>query len=343
MRKLKETIDKIKLDDYEREKMLHRILNHEEEKKRDKKAFLPRLAMFFLAFILVTGSCYALAKVFQIDDKFKFLFGKTDEELYEYGISGSAVSKTKEFTDAKITIQQTILDEKEIYIMLEVEGKEENIYLEEAYLSSGNSFDETILNQVKNQEEIDSMEIHCSETQKYGCYSRGLAFVNEKDRKTGYAISISIDGKLKEKEEVTLRLVSTKGKNYDIPFTLYKNEIKIKENKNVQIVYEEGNLVVSVKEVRVTPLHIIVDFNYSKPIENLSEEKQASLFANVFNENGTSDTYVTYKDGATSILRLEGNNLSTMSGGIGTKEEQIKNIESVKSVTIHGVAFSFEK
>ena len=338
MSKLKEAIDKIELDDYEREKILRRILTHKKgEEKGYAKKFFPRFATFLLAFILVSSSCYALVKVFHFDDKFQFLFGKTDEELNQYGVSGNDVGKTKEFEDSKVTIEQTILDEKEVYILLEIEGKKEDIYLEEVYLSSGSTFDETILERMKT----DTPEANCSETQMYGCYSRGLTFVKEENRKKGYAISISIDGKLKEKEEVTLRLMSTNGKNYDISFTLNKNDMKRKESKETRVVYEIADLTVSVNAIRVTPLHVIVDFNYSKPIENLSDIELASLYKEVFNEDSTNDTYVTYTDGNTSILRLEGNNLFTMAGGIGTKEEQIKNIDEIKSITIHGVNFLF--
>lgn len=315
----------------------------ETTKKFKIKTFALHLIVFLTAFILFSSSCYALMKIFHFDDKFTFLFDKTDEELSQYGVSASDVNLTKEFDDATIVINQTLLDEKEIYIAIEITGKKEAIYLSSAYLSSGNTFDETIIKRNELLDGTENIELSCDENNLYGCHSYGFSLLKSEEKTNGYALTLSITGKIKENQPVTLRLISNQNKEYDISFTLDKNVMKVKEKKFDNIIYNENGIIINVSAIRLTPLHVIIDMEYNKNITTLTDEELKTIGMKVYNDSSEDNCYVTYKNGSSTILRLYyfGKTDSMLSpyGIHGTKIDQINDIENIESITINNTKF----
>lgn len=340
MNKLKESINKIELREEDKNRMLKNILNHEEKSKFTMKILVTRFAVFFMAFILLSGSCYALVKIFEFDNMFLSWFDKSSEELSEYGVSGTDVNITKEFDDAIITLKQTVLDEKELYIMVEIEGKEKTINLsDEFYLSSGEKFDESIIEKLKMNDGSETSITNCRKNNIYGCYSNGFGLLKEEGNINGYALNISIDGKIKDNQTVTLRLISDEGKNYDISFTLNKNEMKVKQVKADKKVYDENAITIEVSEIRLTPLHVIVDMKYNKDIRALDPSEEQSISDKVFEDEEGIHTYVIYKDGTKTPLMLEPYGSNSPYGIHGTKENQVNDIDNITSVTINDITF----
>jgi hypothetical protein len=276
-------------------------------KKHKKNIFL----IILIAILLFTTPCYALVKIFHIDDTLKNWFSLSDEELEDFGISSSIVNLEKEFADATIIINETILDEKELYISVSVTGKTQKIYLENAY----------ILEDYENN-------------------SFGFGLIEENDLTNNYVLTTSIDN-IEIPSTITLRLISDTDNIYDIPFTLSKNDMKEKEVKYDAVVYNENDLVVTIKSIRLTPLHVIIDMEYNKDIRTLSQDELDDIGNKVYNDNNNDTNYVTYKDGSRTTLRLwyTGLDDSMLSpyGIHGTKEDQVNDIENIKSITINNV------
>jgi hypothetical protein len=348
MSKFKESVNKIQLDEEEKDKMLKKILNHEKETEVPVRSYAFKFATFVFAFILLSGTCYALVKVFNFDEKFKEYFGKTDEELTELGVVANEVNAAKEFDNATIKITQTVMDEKELNIMVDIVGKSEKIYLEEVFLSSGESFDVSQLTESKNEDGTISHTQNCDDVSIYGCYSYGFANLTDENLTTGYIITVSLNKNAKVTDTVTMHLITNHG-NYDIAFDLNKNDMKVKETKYDDIeIYNEGGTVVKVSAIRLTPLHIIVDMKYNKDINTITNSEMETLGDKVYNDNSNNaNTYVTYKDGTTKVLTLwydgDEEGMTSPYGIIGTKEDdQVTDIETVKSVTINGVTFNID-
>jgi hypothetical protein len=281
-------------------------------KKHKKNIFL----IILIAILLFTTPCYALVKIFHIDDTLKNWFSLSDEKLEDFGISSSIVNLEKEFADATIIINETILDEKELYISVSVTGKTQKIYLENAY----------ILEDYENN-------------------SFGFGLIEENDLTNNYLLTTSIDN-IEIPSTITLRLISDTDNIYDIPFTLSKNDMKEKEVKYDAVVYNENDLVVTIKSIRLTPLHVIIDMEYNKDIRTLSQDELDDIGNKVYNDNNNDTNYVTYKDGSRTTLRLwyTGLDDSMLSpyGIHGTKEDQVNDIENIKSITINNVTLEIE-
>lgn len=347
MSKFKESIDKIEMSEEDKNKILKDIFYEAEEKQERKFVkFVTRFATFILAFALVTGSGYALVKLFKVDEKFQSWFDSTEEELEEAGVGVSDVSRTKTFDDAIVVVNQTILDEKELYIAVEITGKENEIYLQNAYLSNGTTFDETILKTEEYNDGSSDIVLTCANGNIYGCDSYGFGLLEDEGLTKGYTLTLSIHGEIKDTQDVTLRLVTDNGKNYDISFTLGKNDMKVKEVKAEKEIYNKDGLKVDVTAIRITPLHVIVDLKYNKDILTLTDEEMEAVGNSVYNDNSEDMTYVTFTDGTTNIVRLwysgGSDTMLTPYGPYGTKEEQVYDVESVKSITINNVTFEIK-
>lgn len=347
MSKFNETIDKIACSEYDKNKMLRRILNHEAEKEQSlNKKFIPRLVTFFFAFIVLSGSCFALVKICHFDDKFKELFGKTDEELTNLGITPSEVQMEKEFKEAKITVTQTIMNEKELNILIDIVGKENTIYVEDFFLSSGKTFDESLIEKKTLSDGTISLYPTCKENTVYGCMSRGVSKLEETEKKTGYLLNISVNKNKKDTDEVTLRLFTNKG-TYDLSFALTKNDLNIKEikYKNVEILNEKG-ILVTVDAIRLSPFSIVVSMNYNKDIQAFTDTEMELLKDKVYNDSGKDSTYVTYKDGTKKILTLwcqmKEESMRSPYGTPNQKANELIDVESITSITIHGKTFAIK-
>jgi hypothetical protein len=87
---------------------------------------------------------------------------------------------------------------------------------------------------------------------------------------------------------------------------------------------------------------------YNKDINTITNSEMETLGDKVYNDNSNNaNTYVTYKDGTTKVLTLwydgDEEGMTSPYGIIGTKEDdQVTDIETVKSVTINGVTFNID-
>jgi hypothetical protein len=231
-------------------------------------------------------------------------------------VSSSIVNLEKEFADATISINETILDEKELYISVSLTGKTQKIYLDDAYILGG-----------------------------YENNSFGFGLMEENGLTNNYVLTAAIDD-IEIPSTITLRLISDTANIYDIPFTLNKNNMKEKEVKYNTVVYNENDIVVTIKSIRLTPLHVIVDMEYNKDISTLSQDELDDIGNKVYNDNNNDTNYVTYRDGSKTSLRLwyTGFDDSMLSpyGIHGTKEEQVNDIENIKSITINNVTLEID-
>lgn len=332
MNKFKEAINKIEINEWDRKRMLNNILNNQKiEKKFNYNSFIMKFALFLLIFVLFSGTCYAVVKIFNFDEKFKAWYGITDEELDNYGVSGNDINIIKDFDDATITINQSILDEKEVYLMVEIKGKKEPIYLGDAYLAKVEKTDESIFDNEQNiYDDID----YCISKVIFGCTSRGLSRINEEKNTNGYAISFSVDGKLENSQPVILRLISDE-KIYDISFTLNKNDIKTKIIEVNEIVYNENEIEARIKEIHLTPFRVVVYLEYNKDVELLTDDERELITHTIF--DSYESTYVVYKDGTKEELTLFGPTLVVADGVYGESEAKVKDIETIESITINGL------
>ncbi len=323
MNKFKETIDKIELQEGERRKMLNNILNNEKEPNYKPKPFVLKFAIFIVGFILLSGSCYALVKIFKFDEHFKWLFDKNDEELEQAGVQGTDVAVTKEFDDIVVTINQTILDETEVYIMASIQKKTENFDLEDSFLSPGKTFNEKVMDEVY-------MLDYCHTDINFGCVSKGTAGQDE----SNIMFDFSVDKEIKDSQDVVLRLVS-KNKYYDIPFTIYKNDMKNKTIDVNKVVYNKNDVIATLKTIKLTPFRVIFIMDYNKDPNSISEKIAEDISLDVFNDSADGHNFITFNDGSTMELKVWGQTLTQVESEFGESASQIVDIDTIKSFTIN--------
>ena len=325
MNKFKETIDKIELQEGEKRKMLNNILNHKKEKQYKARPFVLKFAIFVIGFILLSGSCYALVKILKFDEHFKWLYDKNDEELEQAGVQGTDLNLTKDFDDITVTIKQTILDDTEVYIMLFIKDKIGTFNLTDYFLSPGKTFNENITDD-------NYMTDYCHSDIKIGCVTKGMANDDEK----GLMLNFSIDEKITDSQNVVLRLTN-ESKNYDIPFTITKNDMKNKIIDVNKVVYNKNDVVATLKTIKLTPFKVIFTMDYNKNPDEISEKVIEDISEDVFNDSADGHNFITFNDGTTMELKVWGQEMITVEGEFGESNAEIVDIDTIKSFTINNI------
>ena len=306
MNKIKKDIDKIKLNDADKNRIYHNIISKTPKKKLP--VYILRFALILIVFTFLIGTSYGIVKTFKLDNKFKNFFDIKEEDIENIGLDGNDINKTFEFDNAKITVKQTIMDEKEVYILIDTEGKNDLIYLDSYYVK--NSFDDG-----------------------------GFALNSTEGNINSYLLNFSID--IGYKKEITINLIDSDNNTYDITFELIKNNIKEKRILFDDIVYTNNDLIAKIKEIKITPFRVMILFEYNKDVNTLSDEEIMDIETNLLNSNNDRNSYIEFDDGKKMILRLDAN-----SGNIEDtysyyyKNEKFVDIDTIKCIVINDQYFN---
>lgn len=342
MNNFKNSLDKINLSEEEKRKYYKNILSHKKEKK-GFQVYALRFAIFILALFVFTGTSYAFVKLFHFDETLKSFFGESEEKLNEYGIGGTEINNTKKYGNDIVTIGQTTFDSKELYISVNI--KAEDPYLTTAFISEGEIFNDNKINTSILEDGSVYRYANCNSNDAFCDMS--FALLEQKENENNYGITFTT---MKEKQvlnqKFTLRLY-TKEKYYDITFTLSENEMRSKEENYDTIVYESNKITAKVKSIKLTPLHLNIEFEFN--IDNLNQELITEIDKNVFNSYLNDNSYIIYKDGSKQIMRLLWNyNEETLNHPYAYYDKndlgswQVINIDEVKSITINNITFNLE-
>lgn len=323
MDKFKEKMEEIEMNQFDKERILNNITEYADKKSKRRsvltfKKLTVRFAAFIMSIIAVASTVYATIKIFNIDEKLSAFFGKNSDELKEIGISASDVSKTYETEDAIITVNQTVIDEKEIYISLDIDGKKEPIYIEEIKTSD--------------------------EQNIFGAYSVGFQLIEEYDNHVSYVLNSSINGVIENDTVITATLYMSNNTSANIKFNVSKNDMKVKEIKTNAIIYNNENIIATVTAIRITPLHIIFDIEYNVDLNTLDENTIMKLREEIYDYSDYRETYFTLTNGRVQPIALWCNSVETMLSPYTAyaQDLQIINIEELKSVTINGVVIAVD-
>lgn len=122
MNKLYKSIDDIKLTDDDKKRMYNNIMEQSISKKSsfDFRIFLRYAAIVMLVGIFSVGSVYAMAKIFNWDDKFLGFFEISQEETEKYDLEISEINKSIKIGDMNIVIKQATMFDKKVYFLLDI-------------------------------------------------------------------------------------------------------------------------------------------------------------------------------------------------------------------------------
>lgn len=122
MNKIYKSIDNIKLNDTTKEKMYNNILKQANNKKSifSFNKVLRFAAIVIAICIFSVGSVYAMAKIFNWDNKFLGFLGIDQEEAEKHNLENSEVNKSIKIDDMNITIKQVTLFDNTMYLLLDV-------------------------------------------------------------------------------------------------------------------------------------------------------------------------------------------------------------------------------
>ena len=79
MNKIKKDIDKIKLNDADKNRIYHNIISKTPKKKLP--VYILRFALILIVFTFLIGTSYGIVKTFKLDDKFKNFFDIKEEDI----------------------------------------------------------------------------------------------------------------------------------------------------------------------------------------------------------------------------------------------------------------------
>lgn len=307
-------INQIKMNDQDKQRILNNILNYKYEKQKNNKGilinnFISRFVAFIAGIALLSSTAYATIKVLNFDTKISKYFDKDSETIEKLGVTTEEISKIKETDYATFTINQIILDEKEMYISLDIDGKDDAIYL---------------------------TGIETYDTNNY-CF--GFALLEEDEKHTGYLLESSINNPIKENTKTTIKLKLDNDKKEELTINIPSDNSRVKEINPNAVVYNKDGIVATIKNIRFTPMHMIFDIKYNVDLNTLDEVTLEKIQIELYNVDVNRDTYVTFEDGTTYVVRLwyehEKGMLQPYLGY--DKLERIVNVDQIKSITINGV------
>jgi hypothetical protein len=330
MNKLKNSIDKININSNEKAKILDNIMNNKEKNKGFKyKKFIMTFCTFILVFSLCIGTGYALTKYFKLDNKVKDFLDLDDETLEQ--IDGTDLNLEKEFNNKTIKIIQTIVTDYNIYIRLDITGKEELKYLEASYLSEGNYFDKNIVNIIDLDGFID---YSTTEYAKYNSSSFSLLddAYNNDTLTNSYILNFNYSI-LPNTENITLRLYFDKDDYNDITFELQKNNTNQKKSIVQKEVKSKNNLILTSNYVSISTDNVIFNYNVNNK----------EIFDNLEEYGGQFTNYkVNYNDGSSEnlyiIISYDQNSDGSYTSIFGYKNN-FENLNNIKSITINDTTF----
>ncbi len=341
MNKFKKEIDQINISAYEKKEILEKIKN---KKKNKKQIYLLRFAVIVLIFMACTTTTYALVKIFNFDETLKILFDKSEEELNNYGVGGTEVNNEYKFDDFTIKINQTVYDTKSLYISLDMIGKKEKVYIDNAFISEGTKFEEFRLEETPIENDKPLLDMKC--TLDYPFCEQSMALLGEKENTLNYAYNFSINH---EKDLINKPLTMRffiDDEYYDITFILQNNKMKIKELDFDKVVYNQDGIIGKVKHLKITPMHIIVTFDYNVAFEDLTQAQINDLDQYVYNIMYSSNiyTYITLQNYSklSAHLDYEHDEITFLKPTIDyviNENSAVIDIDTLKSLTINGVTF----
>ncbi len=313
MNKIKEDIDKIKLSDVDKNRIYHNIIAKKQKNKLP--VYVLRFALILIVFTFLIGTSYGLVKAFKLDDKFKNFFDLNGKDIDNIGIDGNDVDKTFDFDNAKITVRQTIIDEKEAYILIDIEGKNDLIYLHDYYVNNQNGFNE-----------------------------EGFSLISTEGNINSYLLDFSINTDIDYKKEITIHLIDSDNNTYDITFDLTKNNVKEKRFLFDDVVYTKNDLVAKIKEIKVTPFRVMILFEYNKDIDTLSDDDLTDIQNNLLNSNNDKNSFIGFDNGRKMLLRLDANSSNIEDTfSYYDKYERFVDIDTIKCIVINGQYFNLKE
>lgn len=323
MNKFKKTIDKIELDETEKRKILNNILNHK-KKSFSFNTFVLKFATFVLASTLVIGSSYALVKYFKLDNKIKDLFDLNDKVAND--IEGSDINISKKYEDLTINILQTITSENNLYIRLDLIGKNGKKYISNKLLN------ENFINEddIERTEYDDGMIEYFFNNQSYE--SVGMTLLDEKENITSYLLEFSFvksfNGGI-----YALRIYTENDKAYDITFNIEKNNSKTIKKEISKTIYNKNNLKLKTNYISINYNNVTLNYNVND--ENIFSNLEA------YGEQFES-CKLKYKDNKIEnlvlIINKSQNNDGSYNSIFGYKNNFI-DLDNVKSIIINNTEF----
>lgn len=191
MNKIYKSIDNIKLSDKDKQKMYNNIMKQSNNKKNvfSFNKFLRFAAIVMTVCIFSAGSVYAMAKIFNWDNKFLSFLGINQEDAEKHNLENSEINKSIKINDMNITIKQATLFDKTMYLLLDVEFDNSKEILD-------------IENKDYIPEVLCGIKITNGNKQYYGSFQ--YVEVNEEKTNVIVVASIDVDNNIKKGDNIKI-------------------------------------------------------------------------------------------------------------------------------------------
>ncbi len=283
-----EILDEIEPEEELIKQTINRIRKIDAQKKNNNlEDKIKKIIITAVSVSACTGGAFAAAKILNLDDKFVEYFNLKHGELEQMGVKICKVGETVEENNVKVTLEQFIADKNNIYVILQIEGIEQE-QIAKYQFSKGKTFQESNLlggtvNVKKNTNLLNSCLIN-------------LAGVDE----------------LNSGEYITIRLDLDDNKHLDITTKIEKTVTEISKQVNYKIERENGDSAI-LKNIKISPLGMEVILDITDNKEN--------------NENGIKygysdfDRVLVLKNG--NSIRLDNKNIELNYNDLIYTDEQI--------------------
>lgn len=325
MNKIHESIDKIKLNENDKERMYENIMNKYNEKKKifNFNILLRYAAIVLIVSIFSIGSVYAFVKIFNWDNNFLNFFNFSKEEAETNNFPVSDINKEIEIDDAVINIKQATIFNNDTYLLLNVKFKKalterelENWHMIHAIgLVIDNEFNGGFI-EIKdvNQERTEAIMIVCINTDK------PLKLNQEVDLRISYDYYEILEedgsgmGDFKKNKSIAWK-VDIKPTTSEYNYT-FNDKIYVKENNDIKI-YPTS--------IRITPIGIYLNINLETNIEDLSDDELVKF---------DKDIIVNFSDGKEIELNIIPEDDSFVHGRNIIGEDKDKDGKDIKTINL---------
>lgn len=330
MNKIYKSIDSIKLNDTDKEKMYNNILKQANNKKSifSFNKVLRFATIIISVCILGLGSVYAMVKIFNWDNKFLEYFGITQEEAEQHNLENSEINESIKINDMNIIIKQATIFNDTTYLLLDVK------------------FDspKEILNVELNDSPLEilyGIQITKDNKEYFGNYR----FIELNQDKTEGIIIAEIDteSQIKKGDKISIDFLYNtyeEGPDENGTYTKYYKDKKsidwtIDINTNNNKIYHNFEEKIYVKnnndikiyptDITITPIDITLDITLDTNLNEIPDEKLK--FDQTININ--------FKDGKTIKLNSIEEDGTSAQGSNIIGEDTDKNGNRIKSMSLH--------
>lgn len=338
MNKIYKSIDDIKLSDKDKKRIYDNIL----EQSNNRKSVFGFGSVFRFAIIMIAigvfsvGSVYAMAKIFNWDDKFLDFFDFGQEEAQQYNLEISQINKSIQIDDMNVTIKQATIFDRTVYFLLDVKFDEPNELLD-----------------IENNDDIPEVLCGIKLTKANDKYYGNFQYVKVNDEKTNVIVvaSINVDENIEKGDDFSISILTDYIENINLDGSAVgecKNEHQVdwivdtnSNNKKVVHNFDEKYYLKNNEDIKMYPTKMTIspiEIKLELMVETKTELSELSEYNLKFDDN----IIVNFNDGGVIKLNsIDKNGKYAQGTDMWSYEEGVDDADAKHMTLVWDNLFSF--